>query len=106
MVIETWRWTQKQDIGPPPRARLSMVYDSSSKKIVLFGGDTNTELVNDTWEWENEIWTQVADMGPSARFYHSMAYNSSSKKIVLFGGSDGQDFSTTHGNGMELNGLR
>ena len=57
MVIETWRWTQKQDIGPPPRARLSMVYDSSSKKIVLFGGDTNTDLVNDTWEWENEIWT-------------------------------------------------
>ena len=38
MVIETWRWTQKQDIGPSPRALFSMAYNSSSKKVILFGG--------------------------------------------------------------------
>ena len=36
MVIETWRWTQKQDIGPSPRVAFSMAYDSNAKKIVLF----------------------------------------------------------------------
>ena len=92
MGIETWKWTQKQDMGPSPRAAFSMVYDSSSKKIVLFGGIDFVGPLNDTWEWEDEIWTQVADMEPTSRVGHSMAYNSNSKKIVLFGGSKDTDF--------------
>ena len=88
MVDEIWRWTQVADIGPSPRALHSMVYNSSSNKVVLFGGFDNDGPFNDTWEWDGIQWTQVANVGPSVRSYQSMVYDFSKKEIILFGGSD------------------
>jgi hypothetical protein len=67
-----------------------MVYDSSLKRAILFGGYTGQGSsavdLNDTWEWKGNRWTQIADSGPSPRSYHSMVYDSARNKIVLFGG--------------------
>lgn len=86
--MESWLWTQKQDIGPGPRYGSSMAYDSSLKRVILFGGNTDTlKTMNDTWEWKENTWIQIADSGPSARLFHAMEYDSSRNKVFLFGGS-------------------
>src|SRR5205814_2490265 len=85
--MATVLWTQKQDIGPRPRAGHAMIYDAARQRVVLFGGDSlGAPLFGDTWEWDGENWTQVQDMGPSARVFHAMAHDSSRGRSVLFGG--------------------
>ena len=45
-------WTQKEDIGPAPRAGHAMAYDSARSRTILFGGDALAgNFLNDTWEW-------------------------------------------------------
>src|SRR5262249_47943874 len=81
-------WTQKQDIGPKPRAGHAMTYDANRRRVVLFGGDSLNDglLFGETWEWDGENWTQVQDIGPSPRAFHAMAYDSARRRSVLFGG--------------------
>jgi Galactose oxidase, central domain len=82
-----WFWTQKQDIGPPPRFCHAMTYDTSRQKVVLFGGlAIDGAGMNDTWEWDGSEWTQVADTGPSPRLSHAMTYDASTQRVVFFGG--------------------
>src|ERR1044072_7735276 len=85
--MESWLWTQKEDIGPAPRYASSMVYDSSLKRVVMFAGsDTNYNWLKDTWQLNGTEWTQIADTGPSGRAAHQMAYVIETRKIILFGG--------------------
>ena len=80
-------WTQKQDIGPRPRAGHAMTYDATRQRVVLFGGDSLDGLLfGDTWEWNGENWTQVQDIGPSGRAFHAIAFDSTRRRSVLFGG--------------------
>ena len=79
-------------MGPSPRYAFSMAYDSNSKKVTLFGGASSAGLLNDTWEWADQLWTQIADTGPSPRGLHKMVYDSNNSKIVLFGGTDNTSF--------------
>ena len=54
---------------------------------VLFGGETNSEILNETWIWNGSIWTQVDvgnGTGPAARSLHCMA--ASTTTVLLFGG--------------------
>jgi N-acetylneuraminic acid mutarotase len=71
-----------------------MVYDSSTGKVILFGGSGDTDL-NDTWAYDPaaNIWTNLKPSGdlPSARDGHSMVYDSSTGKVILFGGSNESD---------------
>src|SRR5262245_55609584 len=87
-------WTEKQDIGPKPRAGHAMTHDSGRNRVVLFGGDSlRSRLFNDTWEWDGENWTQMADIGPRPRRDCALAYDSARGRVVLFGG---------HGDGSSL----
>jgi hypothetical protein len=81
-------WTQKQDVGPPARSDVAMVFDAARSCVVLFGG-AGGSLFNDTWEWDGENWTQYEDIGPAPRSRHGMAYDSKRQRTVLFGGSAG-----------------
>jgi len=95
-------WTQKQDIGPEPRASHAMVFDASRKVVLLFGGlAAGNRTLSDTWSWDGEDWTQLQDMGPSSRFAHAMAYDSVRQRTVLFGGASGND---TFGDTWEWDG--
>jgi hypothetical protein len=82
-------WTQKDDIGPRPRASSAMSFDPSRERLILFGGDAAATLLRDTWEWDGDHWTQVADSGPSARRGFAMAYDVARNRVVLFGGESG-----------------
>jgi hypothetical protein len=95
-------WTQKQDIGPEPRASHAMVFDTSRKVVLLFGGlAAGNRTLSDTWSWDGEDWTQLQDIGPSPRFAHAMAYDSVRQRTVLFGGASGND---TFGDTWEWDG--
>ena len=62
-----------------------MVFDSNSKKSVLFGGDSS----KDTWAWDGNEWQKITDIGPLARQKHDMCFNNLTNTILLFGGIDG-----------------
>ena len=60
---ETWTWNgtawQKLDPAASPAARMAhaLAYDSSRKRVVLFGGTTAQSTVDETWEWDGLAWT-------------------------------------------------
>jgi hypothetical protein len=59
-------------------------------KVVLFGGDGISGLLNDTWEWDGINWTQKFPVAsPPARGYHALAYDIAHGVVVLFGGWGG-----------------
>jgi hypothetical protein len=56
----TWEWDGSKmawsstdpPVSPSPRAHLhSMTYDSTRRRIVLFGGAAHNTMMNDTWEY-------------------------------------------------------
>src|SRR5215208_6399915 len=86
-MSERWLWTQKEDIGPPPRFGHVMEYEAARQRAVLFSGYMSGGVTpTDTWEWDGDAWTQVADIGPFGLYWASMAYDDSRQRLVLFGG--------------------
>lgn len=77
---------------PPVREVASMVYDSQSDKIVMFGGleDYNSYIQrNDTWtyDYNTNTWTNMSPVAaPPIRDAYAMVYDSESDRIILFGG--------------------
>ncbi|HEY5283873.1 MAG TPA: kelch repeat-containing protein, partial [Polyangia bacterium] len=110
---ETWewstatgKWTNRSGSGTAPDARsgAAMVYDSSRKKVVLFGGRAGSGYdYEDTWEWEPStgLWTDVTIGGnhPAARSQHAMVYEKSTGKVLLFGGGR-SDTGSSDGTGI------
>lgn len=98
---ETWTydyqtntWTLLDTTGPPCREYGSMVYDSESDLIVLFGGeyDGNQGYLDDTWvyDYNTNTWLEKnPTQHPSARREHGMAYDSERDSVVLYGGDSG-----------------
>jgi hypothetical protein len=93
---DTWEfdghnWMQVASEGPEPRAFHAMVYDDSSRTIVLFGGNTFVGgfqgRVNDTWEWDGSQWMERTPLNPpTERDVHAMAFDSLRGVIVMYGG--------------------
>ena len=106
--MQRYLWTQKQDFGPAARRYHALAYDSVRKRVVLFGGESQESLFNDTWEWDGANWVQVADTGPGARTEHAMAFDEVNKAVLLFGGRtvEGMDRETWQWNGEDWTQLR
>ena len=99
---ETWiydplvdTWTNMSPLTQPvKRFSHSMVYDSSSDRVLLFGGYDKTDnispfRIDDTWIYDlsTNTWTEKSpSTNPSPRDTHAMAYNSLSDRVILFGG--------------------
>ena len=67
-----------------------MTYDPASGKVIMFGGDSGTTYLNDTWSFDGTTWTQIAiQSAPPARAAAQIAYDSVTQKVVLFGGFNG-----------------
>ncbi|MEM7200836.1 MAG: hypothetical protein AAF628_11250 [Planctomycetota bacterium] len=92
---DTWtfgdRWQQHQPATvPPTRARAAMAYDAARAQCVLFGGDTLTSLLGDTWVWDGVDWSPRSPANsPPSRYGHGMADDRARGRVVLFGGFDG-----------------
>ena len=85
-------------IAPPARDAFSLVYDSESDRVILFGGGV-TPKFNDTWAYdlETNTWEQMSPSNsPSARYFQSIAYDEESDRVILFSGrSDGAKVADT-----------
>ena len=95
-VNDTWAWDgiswtnvtpADPNSSPSPRGYQSMIYDTVRGQILLFGGNANGPLLNDTWAWNGSAWVPVATSNPPpARYLDMTAYDIGHTQLLLFGG--------------------
>jgi hypothetical protein len=79
-----------------------MAYDPQTNETVLFGGENNGTVFDDTWTWKGSTWTQqfpatsppVQSITPAA-VYDAMVYDAASGQLLLFDGSTSDGTSST-----------
>lgn len=95
-------WTMLDDGAGAPAARSfpTSVYDTTTGKLFLFGGDTNPAALDvspdmTVWSYDGSQWQQEAAIGngPSTRLFMAYTYDSQRRRLVVFGGQVG-DFVT------------
>ena len=94
--MNTKTWTQMKSQGPPYHFGHSMVYDSESDRMILFGGyniDDNV-VINDTWayDYNTDTWTEMKPaISPPGRNFQSMVYDSKADRVIMWGGEGMKD---------------
>ncbi|HNZ53639.1 MAG TPA: lectin-like protein, partial [bacterium] len=94
---ETWEWNgygwkKLSTATTVYRAGHTLVYDTNSQKLLMFGGIDNgapTVHRNEVYEWSGTNWVLrpvLVGTAPSGRVYHSAAYDSVRNRMVIFGG--------------------
>jgi hypothetical protein len=80
-------------LQPPARAGASFAYDGApgAGYDVLFGGETSTGFLNDTWAYRNGTWTNITTSAchsfcPPELAYATMAFDPATETLVLVGG--------------------
>lgn len=87
-----WSAVPVTGVTAPARADAGIAYDVLRDRVVLFGGGTPAQLLDDVWEFDGAEWRSVpAVVRPPARRLPAMAYDPVRSRTVLFGGegSDG-----------------
>lgn len=83
-------WSEKiTAVSPSNRSGASIIYDSKTNKIVLFGGGISGTYYNDTliYDLSLNIWINMTpSLAPSRRTGASMVYDTENEKSILFGG--------------------
>jgi len=98
---DTWEWDGTDwslitpDHSPPARYFLGgngLAYDPDREVVVLFGGNSGSAFLGDTWEWDGTDWTQrTPSPSPSARDGHALAFVPG-MGVVLMGGNANSKF--------------
>ena len=102
LPAETWvydpatnTWEQRFPAeSPPGRHGHAMAYDSDSDRVVMFGGDSGQNWLEDTWTYDTDAnrWMEVSTNEPPwRRALHAMAYDPDAGRVVLWGGADRDD---------------
>jgi hypothetical protein len=82
------------EANPSPRGYTSLAYDSESKRVIMFGGQTGdyeelSSYNDETWAYDAGAnkWTEMKpSSGPSKRSALSLAYDTESDRVILYGG--------------------
>jgi N-acetylneuraminic acid mutarotase len=87
----TSSWTFINLSSPIPGKRYSagLCYDTVDRKLILFGGYTGTQYLNDTWSYDVENNTFVncnPSYPPGERAVGQMVYGVLNNMVILFGG--------------------
>lgn len=106
---DTWvwdgtSWTEKEVSGPPARRDAHMAFDTSRKRVVLFGGNQSGIRKGDTWEWNGTAWADVEGTGPDAREDAALVFSEKQKGLVLFGGYSTSPATTYWGDTWQRSG--
>jgi hypothetical protein len=103
-VNDTWalpldgsnHWTLLDTPGstrPAPRASHVDVHDAAHDRMILFGGNDDSNLYNDVWTYElaAQTWTLIAPAGtpPSPRESMAGVYDAARSRLLVFGGWNG-----------------
>jgi hypothetical protein len=98
IVNETWSYDFKSNAwtnltvaySPPPAYAHTMVYDSESDRIIMFGGfSMERGFLNGTWSYDldSNTWTNRTPLlSPPARNGASTVYDPISDRVLIFGG--------------------
>ena len=92
-AANTWE-ERSPDISPPGRHAHAMAYDSQSDRVVLFGGDTGSAWLGDTWAYDADAdtWVEVTtEEAPWRVAQQAMAYDPVADRIVLWGGAEREE---------------
>lgn len=110
---DLWRW---DGIGwtagderhrPPARSCAGIAYAPDTDTAVLFGGQTRTECLSDTWSFDGADWRECQPPGrpPPSRSKSPLAYDSVRHRWVMFGGFVQDVHGTScHGDTWEFDG--
>ena len=87
-------WSQLSPAGTPPVGRRyhSAVYDPVNDRMVVFGGSTGTETLNDVWALSfagTPTWTPITPTGtpPPQLWAQSAAMDLAANRLIIFGGN-------------------
>jgi hypothetical protein len=90
VLYDTWtfhagKWTKLTlRVHPSARYEASMAYDTTSQRVILFGG---TAGGNETWQFHAGRWTQLHPaVAPAPRRFAMMTDFPPLKELILFGG--------------------
>jgi hypothetical protein len=73
--------------APSPRIAPVMAFLPSISKVVLFGGLSSPNFLNDTWTWDGTAWVQIAGAAPPGRTNAGIARRPfPSDQLVVFAG--------------------
>ena len=101
-IDDTWvydpaanTWEERSPAtSPPGRHGHTMAYDAQSDRVVLFGGDTGSAWLGDTWAYDadGDTWVEVTtEEAPWPVAQQAMAYDPSADRIVLWGGAEREE---------------
>ena len=81
-------YTDRQYPVPPSRRNSPLVFDPKNKVFVMFGGDHEDYLTNDTWILDlRKGWRRAeVERAPSPRAGHQLVYLPRSGKVALYEG--------------------
>lgn len=76
-------------LNPSPRGYVNMAYDSESKQVILFGGQTGDvrDTSGETWAFDvtTQTWTEMRPPeSPAEGAARVLAYDSESDRVILF----------------------
>jgi hypothetical protein len=87
-------WLQVQPAGESPSARCyqAMVYDPTSRRVLMFAGFDGTDALAETWAFDAtaESWTNLNAQGkslPSAAVQMPAVFDPSTNKVLTFDGT-------------------
>lgn len=91
--VRTWSWDgqdwERIQLGPAPprRTQAAVAFDRARGVVVVFGGQGDSGVVDDTWTWDGATWTALSPIDrPAPRYLASLAWDDARKQLVLFGG--------------------
>lgn len=89
--VEVELWRNVSPAGVSPLVGISIAYDSTRQRVVLFGGRYLTAS-SETYELDGVQWLRFdPPRRPPARQQHATAYDVARRRTIVFGGSDGSN---------------
>jgi hypothetical protein len=77
-------WSRVTGTFPPARGDAAFAWEPGSKGLILFGGESGSSLLADTWRWDGRSWVTVPGAGGPAR--KEAAVTTTKDAVVVFGG--------------------
>jgi hypothetical protein len=86
-------WRELRVAQPPPRMNTRLVTDTRRQAMMLFGGDSQSHYLADTWifDLKTRTWRASKSRGPEARAGHFTVYDPSTGWPIMGGGYNRHD---------------
>ena len=76
--------------GPDGRSGAAMVFDPTTQRVIIFGGQDGRVALDETWAYSPsaDTWTKLDPTGstPPTRYHFSMVWDPVSQRVIMFGG--------------------